>query len=174
MPKIKCPYCDSATKKFGKTEAGSQRWKCRSCGATFTHRIDNAAKLLAAFLGWLLSHKRQSDMPGGGRTFRRKCARFWEVWPITPVTGEIHRCVFADGIYLVRDLVVLIACTEERVIGWYLARSESSRSWAALMSKVAPPDVVVTDGGGAALRRRARGCGPRPACKGASSMPFAR
>lgn len=156
MPKIKCPYCDSATKKFGKTKAGSQRWRCRSCGATFTHRIDNTAKLLTAFLGWLLSRKRQSDMPGGGRTFRRKCARFWEVWPIAPVTGEVCRCVFVDGIYLARNLVVLIACTEEHVIGWYLARTENSRSWAALMAKIAPPDVVVTDGGSGFEKARKR------------------
>ena len=86
-------------------------------------------------------------MPGGGRTFRRKCARFWEVWPIAPITGEAHRVVFVDGIYLARNVVVLIATTEEFVIGWHMARSENSRSWGALMAKIPPPEVVVTDGG---------------------------
>ena len=46
-----------------------------------------------------------------------------------------------------KNVVVLIAGTEEHVIGWYLAKSENSRAWAALMSPIPPPDVVVTDGG---------------------------
>lgn len=147
MGKQKCPVCGGDMIKYGKTKAGSQRWQCPACKATSTRRIDNAAKLLAAFLGWLLSGRRQADMPGGGRTFRRKCARFWEVWPIAPVTGEVHRVVFVDGIYLARNVVILIATTEDFVIGWYMARSENSRSWGALMAKIPPPEVVVTDGG---------------------------
>ena len=147
MSRQKCPVCGGDMIKYGKTKAGSQRWQCPKCKATSTRRIDNAAKLLAAFLGWLLSGRRQADMPGGGRTFRRKCARLWEVWPIAPITGEVHRVVFVDGIYLARNVVVLIATTEEFVIGWHMARSENSRSWGALMAKIPPPDVVVTDGG---------------------------
>lgn len=139
--------CGGEMVRNGKTAAGSQRWLCKSCRATSTHKLDNTAKQLKVFLGWLLTNKRQADMTGGGRTFRRKCAKFWEVWPLAPITGEVHHVVFVDGIYLARNIVVLIACTQEHVIGWYLARSENSRSWAALMAKIAPPDVVVTDGG---------------------------
>ena len=156
MAKVKCPYCRGGTKRFGKTKAGSQRWRCLDCGATFTRKVDNAAKLLASFLAWLMSGARQKDMPGGGRTFRRKCARFWSVWPIAPKTGEIHRVVFVDGIYLARNVVVLIASTESHVIGWYMARSENSRSWAALMSPIPPPEVVVTDGGSGFEKARRR------------------
>ena len=42
------------------------------------------AKLLDGFLGWLLTRARQADMPGGGRTFRSRCGRFWEIWPMPP------------------------------------------------------------------------------------------
>ena len=133
MSRQKCPICAGDMIRYGTTAAGSQRWRCSSCKATTTRRIDNSAKLLRAFLGWLLSGKRQADMPGGGRTFRRKCARFWRVWPIAPVTGEVHRVVFVDGIHLARNVVVLIAATEDHVVGWYMARSENSRAWAALM-----------------------------------------
>ena len=147
MDRVKCPYCGEQAKRFGHTAAGSQRWRCLSCGSTFTRKIDNSAKLLKTFLAWLLSGSRQCDMPGGGRTFRRKCARFWSVWPLPPRTGEVHRVVFVDGIYLSRNLVVLIASTERHVIGWYMARSENSASWSALMAPIAPPEVVVTDGG---------------------------
>lgn len=32
-------------------------------------------------------------------------------------------------------------------LGWHLCRSENSRAWAALMPRVAAPEVVVSDGG---------------------------
>lgn len=147
MPKIKCPYCGGGVQKYGKTSAGRQRWHCLSCGATFVNAIDNAAKLLAAFLAWLLGGSTQRGMPGGGRTFRRKTSRFWEIWPMPPVVEEQHRVVFVDGIYLARRIVVLIACSEEHVLGWYLARSENSKAYRALMRRIAPPLVVVADGG---------------------------
>ena len=147
MNNIKCPVCGGKMVRNGKTAAGSQRWLCKSCRATTTHKLDNTAKQLKTFLKWLLSNERQADMAGGGRTFRRKCSKFWSIWPLAPITGEVHHVVFVDGIYLARNVVVLIACTQEHVIGWYLARSENSRSWAALMGKIPPPDVVVCDGG---------------------------
>ncbi len=148
MAKPSCTACgSSAVERWGKTGSGAQRWRCRACGATFTQRIDNAAKRLVEFLRWLLSKARQADMPGGGRTFRRRTSEFWHVWPLPPVTGEVCRVVFVDGIYLARNVVVLIACSEEHVLGWYVARSENSRAYRALMARIAPPDVAVTDGG---------------------------
>lgn len=134
-------------KRNGTTSAGRTRWRCKACGASRTHSIDNSAKLLSSFLSWLFSRRRQADMPGGGRTFRRKCARFWDYWPRPPATGEVHRVVFVDGIYIARGVVILIARDEEHVIGWHLARSETAAAWAALMAPIPPPEVVVCDGG---------------------------
>ena len=147
MGRVKCPSCGKEAKKFGRTKAGSQRWRCLSCKATFTCAIDNTAKLLRLFLSWLLSGKTQDELTVSARTFRRRCSRFWSVWPLPPVTGEVHRIVFVDGIRIAKNVFVLIACTEKHVVGWYLARSENSKSWGALMRKIAPPEVVVCDGG---------------------------
>ena len=61
------------------------------------------------FPGRLLSKDSQATMPGGGRSFRSRTAEFWEVWPMPECVDEVHRVVFVDGIYLARDLVVLIA-----------------------------------------------------------------
>ena len=55
--------------------------------------------------------------------------------------------MFVDGIHLGRKAVVLIAQSRDFILGWYVARSENSRAWEALMNRIAPPDVVVTDGG---------------------------
>lgn len=36
------------------------------------------------FLKWLLGKNTQNEMPGQGRSFHRKTARFWELWPLPP------------------------------------------------------------------------------------------
>ena len=64
-----------------------------------------------------------------------------------PLIDEVHRVVYIDGIYLDRKAVVLIARSDKHVLGWYLARTENSRAWKALMNRIPPPDVVVSDGG---------------------------
>jgi hypothetical protein len=69
-------------------------------------------------------------------------------------TGEIHRVVYVDGIYLARNIVILIARSDTYVLNWYLARSENSAAWAALMARIAPPLVVVTDGGAGFAKAR--------------------
>ncbi len=60
-------------------------------------------------------------MPGGGRTFRRRTQEFWRVWTLPPVTGEVCRVAFVDGIHLCMKACVLIARSEEHVLGWYVA-----------------------------------------------------
>jgi hypothetical protein len=132
-------------KRHGKTSAGSQRWQCMSCNATETRSINNDAKLLNVFLDWLLSGKLQTDMPGEGRSFRRATSKSWQVWAMPPLTDETYHVVHVDGIYIGRQAVVLIARSEKHVLGWYLARSENSRAWKALMDRISPPDVVVSE-----------------------------
>ncbi len=110
-------------------------------------RIDTSAKHLGEFLAWLLSGNRQADMPGGGRSFRRRCQSLWEIWPLAPVVDEVHEVVFVDGIHLGRKAVVLIAQSRDFILGWYAARAQKASAWEALMSRIAPPLLVVTDGG---------------------------
>ena len=87
-------------KRNGRAPSGAQRWRCRSCGASATHSNDVAARELAAFVGWLLSRGTQADMPGRGRTFRRRAALFWPIWPMPEVVDEVFRVVYVDGIWM--------------------------------------------------------------------------
>lgn len=147
-------------KRNGKTKSGAQRWRCRSCGASSTHRIDSTAKQLKAFLKWLLGKRSITEAATCSKdTFRRRAGRFWEMWPLPEYTGEIHDIVFVDGIYITKKLVVLIACSREHVLAWHLAESECSASWAALMIKIAPPTMVVADGG-SGFKKAARAIWP--------------
>lgn len=147
MKKSVCPTCGSAMKKNGKSKKGAQRWRCKFCGSSKTHSNDVTTRDFETFLRWLLSKDTQIDMPGQGRTFRRKCSRFWELWPMPEVVDEVHRVIYVDGIWIGRKAVVLIACSDEHVLSWHLARSESKDSWSALLSRIAPPEMVVGDGG---------------------------
>ncbi|MCL1798347.1 MAG: IS1249 family transposase [Eggerthellaceae bacterium] len=142
-----CPFCASKMKRNGRTKAGRQRWRCTACNGSCTHSYDSEAKAFKAFIDWILSKDRQIDMPGEGRTFRRHTSKFWELWPMPEVVDEIHRVVYVDGIYLARNVTILIAASDEYVLSWYLARGETSRAWKALLGNIAPPDMVVTDGG---------------------------
>lgn len=141
-----CSACGSKMKRNGHTSSGATRWRCKACGASCTHRIDTAAKRLAEFLSWLMGKSAQSEMPGEGRTFRRRTSEFWDIWPIAPWTGEVCDIVFLDGIWIGRDAVVLIACTRDHVLAWHLAQSECAETWAALMMRIPAPAMAVSDG----------------------------
>lgn len=156
MKRVMCQCCGSAMRRNGRTSAGSQRWRCESCGASRTVSYDDSAARLEEFLAWLLSKAKQADMPGQGRTFRRLAADFWPIWPMPEPTGEAHRVLFVDGIWLARDLVVLIAYDGGHVVSWYMAESETSRAWEALMAPIPAPEVVVCDGGAGFEKARRR------------------
>ncbi len=76
MNVVKCLSSGGKMKRNGTTSAGNAMWRCTSCGASTTVHVDNAAKRLDEFLGWLLSKGRLADMLGGVRTFRRRTAEF--------------------------------------------------------------------------------------------------
>ena len=147
MNQINCPICGNKCVKSGKTKAGAQRWLCKKCKTSLTHKIDNDSKELQIFLDWLFGKETQSIMPGEGRTFRRKTARFWDIWPMPPKIEETKDVLFLDGIYLGRKACVLICCDEKNVLGWYLCRYEHAGAWIALMKRIAEPRMVVSDGG---------------------------
>lgn len=147
MNQVNCPVCGGKCVKSGKTKAGSQRWLCKECKSSLTHEIDNNSKELQSFLDWLFGKESQSAMPGEGRTFRRKTAKFWDIWPMPPKVEESGDVLYLDGIYLGRKACVLICCDDRNVLGWYLCRYEHSNAWIALMRRIAEPKMVVSDGG---------------------------
>lgn len=147
MKQVNCPVCGSKCVKNGKLKSGKQRWLCKACNMVFTPKIDNDTKQLQHFLAWLFSKEVQSNMSGGGRTFRRKTSKFWDIWVMAPKIEESKDVLYLDGIYLSRKSCILICCDKEHVLGWYVCRYEHSGAWEALMSRIAEPKVVVSDGG---------------------------
>ena len=146
MNNPKCSVCGAKMSKNGRTKAGTQRWRCLSCGASGVRKIDSAAKALEAFLAWLLSKDAVADLKTSRSTFWRKTSWAWRIWPIAPATGEAHGVVFLDGIWLRRKAVVLIAVAGGHVVAWHLARTECAAAWAALMARMPAPAMLVSDG----------------------------
>ncbi len=120
MKSMRCPSCGGAMKRNGTTTAGTQRWRCKGCGASAVKHYDADARLLSLFTGWLLSKRMQAQMGMPARTFREKTARFWGIWPVCPVCDEVHHVVHVYGIWLKRKCVLLIALADGCVVGWHL------------------------------------------------------
>ena len=49
---------------------------------------------------------------------------------IATKSGRSHDVVYLDGIYLARNLCVLICCNDTHVLGWYVCRYEHARALA--------------------------------------------
>lgn len=120
------------------------------------------AAQLDRFVGWLMGSRTQADLGGGtGRAFRHEHAWCWNLDPVVPVTGEIYDEVQVDGTYLSGGWCLLLAIdgTTGTVIAWQWCDTEKSAAWTALLERIPPPRVVVTDGG-AGLASALRTCWP--------------
>lgn len=138
-------------KRNGTTTAGKTRWRCKNpeCGASRTRRNDTDAAGLDRFLGWLFSKETQEKVGAGtSRSFRNLAGKYWSYWPMPHYLELPVSVLHVDGLHLRRSAVVLISSNEEgQPVGWYLARSEHSRAWRALLDQSQKPLMVVTDGG---------------------------
>lgn len=149
-------------KRNGTTSKGTTRWRCKNpgCGAS---RVFAKGKRdeLEEFLTWLFSKDTQEQAgTQTSRSFRNHTSHYWQYWPKTPLVEEPHDWIHVDGIHLGRSAVVLIALDETgHVLGWHTARTESTRAWSALFSRIAPPQVLVCDGG-SGIRKAMRTCWP--------------
>jgi hypothetical protein len=126
MKHVICPVCGDICVRNGKNKSGSQRWLCKSCDLTFTQKIESSSWQLKMFLDWLFGKGTQKEMPGEGRSFRRKTSQFWNLWPLPPKIDGKRDVLYVDGIYLGRKACILICCDDEHVLGWYLCKYEHS------------------------------------------------
>ena len=64
-----------------------------------------------------------------------------------PKVEASGRAVFADGINLGRKDIMLIASSDEHVLGWRLCSSENSYTWSALTLRIVVSELAASDGG---------------------------
>lgn len=142
-----CSTCKSKLQKWGRTKAGSPRWRCPKCkGTAVRDRPDlTKALMLERFVAWLLSKQSQAELGIKPRTWRKQIAWCWEVVPRPEISGEVYSILLLDGIRI-GSLVCLIARTPKYVANWHWAYWESSNTWEELLKQLPAPAVVVCDG----------------------------
>lgn len=146
-----CLLCGTQLVKNGKHPSGTQRWRCKTCGASSIKKRDDVARRhqLTRFLTWLTGKHSQTELDGNttARQFRRQTAWCWEIEPrLGPVTTT-HHTILVDGIYI-GSWCLLIAVTESlQVLAWQWCARESAAAWGALLTRIPAPTVVVCDGG---------------------------
>ena len=129
------------------TAAGTQRWRCLSCGASSVRKRPDVTRRgqLHEFLSWLMGKDSQGQATNTltGRSMRRNTAWCWDVEPTLTRSPQIHHEVLVDGIW-VGTWCLLIAVTKDlKVLAWQWCARESTAAWTALLEQVAAPAVIV-------------------------------
>jgi len=142
-----CSVCKNKLQKWGKTAAGKQRWRCRSCSLAVTKPRPDLRRdfVFEGFISWVLGKASQDELEVPTRTFRDQTSWCWNVPVPRVLTGEVHHTIIVDGIK-VGDTLCLIARTTEFVITWLWVPYESSVYWGELFRLLPPPTYVVCDG----------------------------
>ena len=145
-----CVVCGARLVKNGRHRSGTQRWRCRDCGASTVRKRPDLVEReqLRRFLRWLSGKESQAELGSGtGRSFRHATAWCWSLEPRLPVTGEVHEAILVDGVWIGSWCLLIAQSSTGHVVGWQWAARESTAAWQALFEQIPPPTVVITDGG---------------------------
>lgn len=149
-----CPICASPTKKNGTTSKGTTRWRCRTCGHSFTRTTQkdhvNAATM-RLFITWITGTQPLctiADHAGvSAKTLHRRLAWCWWITPPNPIDRHrIYDHILMDATFLDGGCL-LIASTTTHVINWTWCRRENSAGYKALIADIPAPIIAVIDGG---------------------------
>lgn len=141
-------------KKNGTTSKGTTRWRCTTCNASSTRTTQTTAVKAATFrtfIDWTTSTRPLDDVAATqhvtARTLQRRFTWCWYIRvPHTPYPHRVHDQIFIDGTYLAGGCL-LIAATATHVIDWHWCRRETTASYTELLTGIAAPLLVTTDGG---------------------------
>lgn len=142
-----CSTCKHKLQKWGKTNAGTPRWRCPNCTNTSIRARPDLAKalLLERFVTWLLGKQSQAELGISERTWRQQTEWCWDIVPKPVVSGEVYPILLLDGIRI-GSLVCLIARTPQYVVAWVWVPYEAGTTWDKLLSQLPAPLVAVCDG----------------------------
>lgn len=150
----RCPVCDDLMKKNGTASKDTTHWRCTTCNASSTRTTQTAAVKAATFrtlIDWTTSTRPLDDVAATqhvtARTLQRRFTWCWYInIPHTPDPYRIHDQIFIDGTYLAGGCL-LIAATATHVIDWHWCKRETTTSYTELLTGIAAPLLVTTDGG---------------------------
>lgn len=149
-----CPACHNTTKKNGTTTKGTTRWRCTTCGHSFTRTTQTTAINTATFnhfITWITGTHTLTHIAAHHHLTRQALhTRFHWCWLIIPTPHiDPHRIedqIFLDATYLTSGCL-LIASTKTHILNWTWARSETTHAYTTLIQPLAPPLMAIIDGG---------------------------
>lgn len=150
----RCPACSNTTKKNGTTTKGTTRWRCTTCGHSFTRTTQTTATNSATmklFITWITGTQSLATIANQHHLTRQTLAtRMTWCWLIIPTPHiDPHRIedqIFLDATYL-KSGCLLIASTKTHILNWTWARSETAHAYTTLITPLAPPLMAIIDGG---------------------------
>lgn len=153
-----CPVCSARSTKHGTTSKQRPRWRCTTCGHTFTRPNTNAteAARFKLFITWLTTSTTLTELAKQHHVSRRTLTRwFTTYWFITPPTTtdpyRIYPQLFIDGTYI-GSSCLLIAADPTHAVSWYWCHTENSTSYQRLFDQITQPEIITTDGAKGALK----------------------
>lgn len=155
-----CLTCGREMQRWGKTAAGTPRYRCSPCAiSSVTHRPDTKIRHEHdRFVAWLdgVDDKDAVAKRYGisRRTLTKEFKQFFKEDPSNPPPfGTKVKLLIIDAKFIHgRILCTLIAVTEENKIYWQFAGSECYGTWYSFLLRFAPPEMVVADGEKGAAR----------------------
>ncbi|MBN8425639.1 IS1249 family transposase [Microbacterium esteraromaticum] len=149
--------------KNGRHRSGTQRWRCKSCGASAVRRRPDVTRReqLRRFVVWLTGKQTQAEIDGTrtGRSFRRDTAWCWDIQPYREPAETIHHAVLVDGVWIGSWCLLIAINDKGDLLAWQWCGRETTAAWTALLEQVPAPGVIVSDGG-SGLPSALRACWP--------------
>lgn len=153
--------------KYGRTAAGTQRWRCLVCQKSNVRERPDRTEFWRRklFARWLTGNQSLTEIAQGlavtRQTLERWFAVFWNEPPpeLPSVPDLTHEILIIDAIYLSRRFnAALIGRTRQRTVHYSFALRESFASWLEFGQGLRPslaPFAVVLDGqrGGLAMAK---------------------
>jgi Transposase, Mutator family len=149
-----CGTCGREMQRWGKTAAGTPRYRCWVCRKSSTiHRPDTRLRHdEERFAVWLTGVESASSIAKRfGMTRQGLWKEFRPFFKQNPngmaLQGFTAKRLIVDAKFIHgRVLCALIAVTEEDRIFWQFADAECYRTWSLFLAGFTPPEAVVADG----------------------------
>ena len=154
MKNTYCAECGELMERWGKTAAGTPRYRCAACRkSSIIHRPDTHVRHdKNRFVEWLTGVENKNEIAKKyGITRRALTKEFGSFFrtgyePSIPADLEINLLI-VDAKYIHgSELCALVAVTESDHIFWQFASEECYGTWYGFLIKFPAPRIVVADG----------------------------
>lgn len=150
----KCRQCGRQMQGWGKTAAGTPRYRCLVCKrSSIIHRPDTRQRHQRnRLVSWLTGVQSKDDVARRYGVTRQTLSKEFQVFfrqNPNPKTfqGFGAKILIIDAKFIHgRKLCALIAVAEDDYIVWQFANTECYHTWRGFLARFSSPEVVVADG----------------------------